>query len=186
MITSNLLFQKYKNEIANQLYTKFNFTSKMQIPKLEKIVVNMTAGNKVNDSKAVEAVMSELSLITGQKPFQTVAKKSLASWKIREKMPMGGKVTLRKERMWNFLQKMIDIIIPRIRDFRGFSTSSFDSQANYAFGIPEHIIFPEIEFDKIKQIKGLDVIIVTSTNIKAESYALLKALGFPFKGELNG
>ena len=178
----NKLRNKYESEVKAALQTKFNFKSSMQVPKIEKIVVNMTAGNEVTNSKAIEEVHNQLMAITGQKPAETVAKKSLASWKLREGMPMGSKVTLRGDRMWEFLNKLIDIVIPRIRDFRGVNPKAFDGRGNFSLGVKEQIIFPEIEFDKVRRIRGLDVIIVTSAANDDEARELLKLLGMPFKG----
>lgn len=177
---SSVLKQKYEKEIVPALMKEFKYKSVMQVPRIEKIILNMTAGREVTNSKAIEEVMNELALIAGQKPTQTVARKSLASWKLREGMPMGGKVTLRRERAWNFLYELINVSIPRIRDFRGISTKSFDGRGNFALGIKEQIIFPEIFFDKIRRIKGLDVIIVTSAKNDEEALSLLKKLGMPF------
>ncbi|AWX42709.1 50S ribosomal protein L5 [Metamycoplasma cloacale] len=171
---------KYLNEIRPELVKEFNYSSVMQAPRIVKIVINMTAGNEVSNSKAIEEVMTELTQITGQKPYQTVAKKSLASWKLREGMPMGGKVTLRRDRAWSFLTKLIEVALPRVRDFNGISTKSFDGRGNYALGIKEEIIFPEISFDKIRKLKGMDVIIVTNAKSDKEAFALLKHLGMPF------
>lgn len=176
----SVLKQKYDQEIVPALMKEFKYKSIMQVPRIEKIVLNMTAGREVTNSKAIEEVMNELALISGQKPYQTVARKSLASWKLREGMPMGGKVTLRRERAWNFLYELINVSIPRIRDFRGISLKSFDGNGNFALGIKEQIIFPEIFFDKIRRIKGLDVIIVTSAKSDEEALSLLKKLGMPF------
>lgn len=178
----NQLKAKYQNEVKNALMADFKYSSSMQVPKIQKIVLNMTAGNEVTNSKAIEEVAKELEAIAGQKPTATIAKKSLASWKLREGMPMGSKVTLRGEEMWNFLQKLIDIVIPRVRDFRGINPKAFDGRGNFSLGIKEHIIFPEIDFDKVRKIKGLDVIIVTSANTDEEARALLTKLGMPFKG----
>lgn len=177
----NTLKQKYDKEIKKLLQQKFKYKSSMQIPKIEKIVLNMTAGNDVTNSKSIQEVANQIKIISGQNPIQVVAKKSLASWKLREGMPMGSKVTIRGERMWNFVQKLIDIVIPRIRDFRGINPRSFDGRGNFSLGIKEQIIFPEIDFDKIKKIRGLDVIIVTSTNNDNEARELLKLLGMPFR-----
>lgn len=171
---------KYENEVVPALIKEFGYTSKMQVPRIEKIVVNMTAGKEISNSKAVEEVQNELALITGQKPMVVVAKKSNASFKLREGMAMGGKVTMRKERMWTFLNELINISIPRIRDFRGVNPKAFDGRGNYSLGIKEQIIFPEISFDKIRKIKGLDVIIVTTSKTDKETFALLKMLGMPF------
>ncbi|MDD1366220.1 50S ribosomal protein L5 [Metamycoplasma hyosynoviae] len=171
---------KYLKEVKPALIKEFKFSSSMQVPRLQKIVINMTAGNEVSNSKAIEEVMNELTLITGQKPFQTKAKKSLASWKLREGMPMGGKVTLRRARMWSFLTKLIDVALPRVRDFNGLNPKSFDGHGNMAIGIKEEIIFPEISFDKIRKLKGMDIILVTSAANDAEALAMLKLLGIPF------
>ncbi|MDC8920528.1 50S ribosomal protein L5 [Metamycoplasma hyosynoviae] len=171
---------KYLKEVKPALIKEFKFSSSMQVPRLQKIVINMTAGNEVSNSKAIEEVMNELTLITGQKPFQTKAKKSLASWKLREGMPMGGKVTLRRARMWSFLTKLIDVALPRVRDFNGLNPKSFDGHGNMAIGIKEEIIFPEISFDKIRKLKGMDIILVTSATNDAEALAMLKLLGIPF------
>lgn len=171
---------KYDQEIVPALIKKFNYTSIMQVPKVEKIVINMTAGKEVSNSKAIEEVINELTLITGQKPLTVIAKKSNASFKLREGMAMGGKVTMRRERMWTFLYELINISIPRIRDFRGVNPKAFDGCGNYALGVKEQIIFPEISFDKIRRIKGLDVIIVTTAKTDEEAFELLKLLGMPF------
>ncbi|MDJ1645798.1 50S ribosomal protein L5 [Mycoplasma phocimorsus] len=176
------LKDKYLNEVKAKLQKEFNYSSSMEIPRIEKIVLNMTAGREVTNSKAIEEVLNELTLISGQKPYQTVAKKSLASWKLREGMPMGGKVTLRRQKMWDFLEKLIHVALPRVRDFRGVNPKAFDSFGNFAIGIKEQIIFPEIEFDKIRKIKGLDIIIVTSAKSSEEAKALLENLGMPFAG----
>ncbi|WP_127943011.1 MULTISPECIES: 50S ribosomal protein L5 [unclassified Mycoplasma] len=177
----NNLRQQYHEKVKPDLQAQFNYSSPMQIPRLSKLVLNMGVGHEIANSKAVDEVVEQLTLISGQKPVLTLAKKSLASWKLREGMPVGAKVTLRGDKMWNFLQKMIDIVIPRIRDFRGLSPQSFDSQGNYAFGVSEQIIFPEIDFDKVRKIKGLDVIIVTTASDQKEALALLTLLGLPFK-----
>lgn len=171
---------KYEKEIVPALTKQFNYSSIMQVPKIEKIVVNMTAGKEVSNSKAVEEVQNELTLITGQKPLVVRAKKSNASFKLREGMNMGGKVTMRRERMWTFLDELINVSIPRIRDFRGVNPKAFDGRGNYSLGVKEQIIFPEISFDKIRRIKGLDVIIVTTAKTDNEAFELLKLLGMPF------
>jgi len=174
------LEKKYLKDVKPALMKEFNYSSIMQVPRLEKIVINMTAGNEVSNSKAIEEVMVELAQIAGQKPFQTTAKKSLASWKLREGMLMGGKVTLRRERMWSFLTKLIEVALPRVRDFNGLNPKSFDGRGNYALGVKEEIIFPEISFDKIRKLKGMDVILVTNAKTNEEALALLKHLGVPF------
>ncbi|MEA4115184.1 50S ribosomal protein L5 [Mycoplasma sp. 744] len=174
----------YQTKVVPALIEKYNYSSVMQVPRLEKIVLNMTAGKEVSNSKAIEEVLNELTVISGQKPFQTKARKSNASWKLREGMPMGGKVTLRRERMWDFLDKLINVAMPRIRDFKGANPKAFDKHGNYSLGIKEEIIFPEIEFDKIRRIKGLDVQLITSTNSNEEARTLLELIGMPFaKGE---
>lgn len=178
------LKDKYLNQVVPALKSKYNYKSVMQVPKLEKIIINMTAGKEVTNSKAIEEVLSELRQITGQEPFKTKARKSNASWKLREGMPMGGKVTLRRDRMWDFLEKLINVAMPRIRDFRGANPKAFDGRGNYSLGVKELIIFPEIEFDKIRRIKGLDVQLITTANSDAEAKTLLELIGMPFaKGE---
>lgn len=176
-----MLKEVYLNKAVPALQEKYNYSSSMQVPRIEKIVLNMTAGKEVANSKAIEEVLNELTLISGQKPFETKAKKSNASWKLREGMPMGGKVTLRRDRMWDFLEKLINVAMPRIRDFRGANPKAFDGRGNFALGIKEEIIFPEIEFDKIRRIKGLDVLIVTTANTDQEAKTLLESLGVPFE-----
>ena len=177
----------YKDEVVKKMQEKFNYKSSMEMPKLEKIVVNMTAGNEVTNSKAIEEVANELQAITGQKPATTVAKKSLASWKLREGMPMGSKVTLRGDRMYDFFGKLVNIVIPRVRDFRGINPRAFDGRGNFSFGVKEQIIFPEIDFDKVRRIRGLDVIVVTSAKTDDEARELLSLMGMPFRGkEQNG
>lgn len=176
----SLLEIKYEKEIVPALMKQFNYTSIMEVPKIEKIILNMTAGKEVSNSKAVEEVLNELTLISGQKPLTVIAKKSNASFKLREGMQMGGKVTMRRTRMWTFLYELINVSIPRIRDFRGVNPKAFDSRGNYSLGIKEQIIFPEISFDKIRRIKGLDVIIVTTAKTDQEAFELLKLLGMPF------
>ncbi|NQZ29026.1 MAG: 50S ribosomal protein L5 [Mycoplasmatales bacterium] len=174
------LKEKYNNEVVKALQEKFNYKSSMQLPKIEKIVINQTAGNEVSNSKAIEEVLKELEAITGQKPLATIAKKSNASFKLREGMAMGGKVTLRRDRMWEFLNKLISVAIPRIRDFRGVNDKAFDGRGNFSLGIKEQIIFPEIDFDKIRKVRGMDIIIVTSAKTDEEAKELLKLLGMPF------
>ncbi|MGY6171906.1 50S ribosomal protein L5 [Candidatus Mycoplasma pogonae] len=178
----NVLKAKYNNEVKPALQSQFNYSSVMEIPKIEKVVLNMTVGREVNDKKAFDEVMNEITLISGQKPARTVAKKSLASWKLREGMDMGAKVTLRKDKMWDFLTKLISVSIPRIRDFRGVNPKAFDGSGNYSLGIKEQIIFPEIKFENIRRVKGLDVIIVTTAKTDAEAKLLLEKLGMPFAG----
>lgn len=170
----------YQKEIVNQLHKNLNLRSKMQVPKLKKIILNTTSKEFVSTPKLLEEAVKELAAITGQKPVLTKTKKSLAAFKLRENQPIGCKVTLRNKNMYNFLEKLIKISLPRVRDFNGVSVNGFDGSGSFAFGIKEQIIFPEIEFDKIQKIYGLDVIIVTSAKDNQQTYALLKAFNFPF------
>ena len=176
----NRLQEKYNNSVKAELVNKFNYSSTMQIPRLEKIVVNMGVGDAVSNSKVLDDAVNELQAITGQKPVITKAKKSIASFKLREGMPIGCKVTLRGERMYEFLDKLISISLPRVRDFHGISDNAFDGRGNYTLGVKEQLIFPEINFDKIKKIRGMDIVIVTTANTDEEGRALLSLLGMPF------
>ncbi len=175
------LKQYYENEVVPKLVEKFKYTNKMQIPKLEKIVLNMGLGDAIQNIKLLDSAAEELSLIAGQKPVVTRAKKSIAAFKLREGMPIGCMVTLRRGKMLDFLNKLMNVALPRVRDFKGISGKSFDGRGNYSLGIKEHIIFPEIEYDKIDQIKGLNVTVVTTANTDAEGKELLKLLGMPFR-----
>lgn len=175
------LKQYYENEVVPKLVEKFEYTNKMQIPKLEKIVLNIGLGEAIQNIKLLDSAAEELSLIAGQKPVVTRAKKSIAAFKLREGMPIGCMVTLRRGKMFDFLNKLMNIALPRVRDFKGISGKSFDGRGNYSLGIKEHIIFPEIEYDKIDQIKGLNVTVVTTANTDAEGKELLKLLGMPFR-----
>ena len=179
----NRLKEKYETSIRKELTEKFNYTTPMQVPKLEKIVVNMGVGEAVHNSKALEDAIEELTVITGQKPIATKAKKSIANFKLREGMPIGAKVTLRGERMYEFLDKLVSIALPRVRDFHGISGNSFDGRGNYTVGIKEQLIFPEINFDKISKIRGLDIVIVTTAKTDEEGRALLLGLGMPFRNK---
>lgn len=172
---------RYNKEIKDQLMSKFSYKSTMEIPKLEKVVINMGLKDAVTNSKVVEEVSKELALLSGQKPLTTKAKKSIASFKLREGMPLGVKVDLRGEKMYEFVEKLITIALPRVRDFKGVSKTSFDGKGNYSLGIKEHIIFPEIEIDKVKKIRGMDIIIVTTAKSDDEARELLKCMGMPFK-----
>ena len=174
------LKEKYDKEIAPALMEQFKYKSVMEIPKLEKIVINMGLGEVKENPKAVENAVNDLSLITGQKPVVTKAKKSVAAVKVREGMNIGCKVTLRGTRMYAFADKLINITLPRIRDFHGIPGNSFDGRGNYAMGIKEQIIFPEIEYDKIDKVRGMDVIFVTTAKTDEEAKALLKLMGMPF------
>ena len=177
----NRLEEKYRNEVVPSLMSKHNYSTKMLVPKLEKIVVNMGVGDAVANSKMLEAAVSDLEKITGQKPIETTAKKSISSFKLREGNKIGCKVTLRGENMYTFLDKLISISLPRVRDFRGLSPKSFDGRGNYTIGIKEQLIFPEIEYDKIDKIRGMDIIFVTTAKSDEEAKELLTLLGMPFK-----
>ena len=176
----NRLQEKYNNLVKPELINQFNYSSTMQIPRLEKIVVNMGVGDAVSNSKVLDDAVAELQAITGQKPVVTKAKKSIASFKLREGMPIGCKVTLRGERMYEFLDKLISISLPRVRDFHGINDNAFDGRGNYTLGIKEQLIFPEINFDNIKKMRGMDIVIVTTANTDEEGRALLSLLGMPF------
>ena len=175
------LHDLYKDTVVADLQTKFGYKSVMQVPRIEKITLNMGVGEAISDKKVLEHATNDLTAISGQKPVTTVARKSVAGFKIREGYPIGTKVTLRGERMWEFLERLISISIPRIRDFRGLNPKSFDGRGNYSMGVREQIIFPEIEYDKIDKIRGLDITITTSAKDNEEGLALLSAFEFPFK-----
>jgi large subunit ribosomal protein L5 len=179
----NRLKEKYETSIRKELTEKFNYTTPMQVPKLEKIVVNMGVGEAVHNSKALDDAIEELTVITGQKPIATKAKKSIANFKLREGMPIGAKVTLRGERMYEFLDKLVTIALPRVRDFHGISGNAFDGRGNYTVGIKEQLIFPEINFDKISKVRGLDIVIVTTAKSDEEGRALLTLMGMPFRNK---
>ncbi len=176
---------KYFKEIRGVLKEKFGYKNEMMIPKLQKIVLNMGVGEAVGDSKKIKSAHSDLKIIAGQLPLITKAKKSIAGFKVREEMPLGVKVTLRREKMYEFLDRLITIAMPRIRDFRGISPKSFDGRGNYALGIKEHIVFPEIDFDKVDSIWGLDIVICTSANSDDEARELLREFNMPFYNWLN-
>lgn len=175
------LKEKYNNEVINALMEEFKYESVMEAPKIEKVVINMGLGEGRDNPKVIESAVKELELIAGQKPVVTKAKKSIANFKLREGMSIGTKVTLRGDRMYDFLDKLINIALPRVRDFRGVSATAFDGRGNYAIGIKEQLIFPEIEYDKVDSIKGLDIAIVTSANTDEEAKVFLKEMGMPFK-----
>ncbi|MCL7749075.1 MULTISPECIES: 50S ribosomal protein L5 [Halalkalibacter] len=175
------LKEKYTSEIVPSLVEKFNYSSVMGVPKLEKIVVNMGVGDAVSNAKALDKAVEELSEITGQKPLVTKAKKSIAGFKLREGMPIGAKVTLRGERMYDFLDKLISVSLPRVRDFRGVSKKAFDGRGNYTLGVKEQLIFPEIDYDKVDKVRGMDVVIVTTANTDEEARELLTQMGMPFQ-----
>ena len=174
------LQDKYNNEIKKSLMEKFKYSSIMEVPHLEKIVINIGVGDALQDNKALDAAVRELAQITGQHPVTTKAKKSIASFKLREGQAIGCKVTLRGLRMYEFMDRLVSIALPRVRDFRGVSKNSFDGHGNYTLGIKEQLIFPEIDYDKVSKIRGMDIVIVTTARKDDEAYALLEALGMPF------
>ena len=176
----NRVYEKYLNEVKPELMKKFNYTSVMQAPKLDKIVINMGVGDAMSNSKALDAAVEDLTQITGQKPIITKAKKSIAAFKLREGVAIGCKVTLRGERMYEFFDKLVSITLPRVRDFRGVNRNAFDGRGNYTLGVKEQLIFPEIDFDKIGKIRGLDIVVVTTANTDKEAYTLLELMGMPF------
>ena len=172
---------EYHERIRGVMKEKFGYTSDMQIPRIEKVVLNMGIGEGVGDRKKVEAAINEMELIAGQKPVPTVAKKSIAGFKLRDGMVIGAKVTLRRERMYEFLDRLVNIALPRVRDFRGLNGKSFDGHGNYAMGLKEHIVFPEIDYDKVDSIRGMDIVVQTSARNDEEAKALLAEFGFPFR-----
>lgn len=174
------LQEKYQKEVIPAMIEKFGYKNIMEVPKLEKIVINMGVGEAKENQKVLESAVSDLTLISGQKPILTRAKKSVANFKIRENMPLGCKVTLRKAKMFEFADKLMSIALPRVRDFRGVSSKAFDGRGNYSLGIKEQLIFPEIEYDKIDKVRGMDIIFVTTANTDEEARELLRFLGMPF------
>ncbi|MEG6509803.1 50S ribosomal protein L5 [Methyloligella sp. 2.7D] len=176
------LKEHYNAVLKGELVKEFGYQNPMQVPRLEKIVLNMGVGEAVADSKKVNSAAADLSQIAGQKPVVTRARKSIAGFKLREGMPVGAKVTLRKARMYEFLDRLVNIALPRVRDFRGLNPKSFDGRGNYAMGLKEHIIFPEIDYDKVDEIRGLDIIVCTTAASDDEARALLKGFNFPFRG----
>lgn len=180
-MTMNRLQQRYLSEIVPALQTKFQYSSVMESPKIAKITINIGAGDAVQNPKVLDDAVIELTQITGQKPVVTKAKKSIASFKLREGMPIGCKVTLRGERMYDFLDKLITIALPRVRDFRGINPKGFDGRGNYTLGIKEQLIFPEINYDKVSKIRGMDIVIVTTAKNDQEAFELLKLIGMPFR-----
>ncbi len=175
------LRDQYMNEIVDAMIKKFGYKNRMQVPKLDKIVVNMGIGEAKENAKILEAAMSDMELITGQKPIKTISKKSIANFKIREGMPIGCKVTLRGEKMYEFLDRLVNLALPRVRDFRGVNPNSFDGRGNYALGIKEQLIFPEVEFDKIDKVRGMDIIFVTTAKTDEEARELLAQFNMPFQ-----
>ena len=179
MVTPRLL-ERYRNEISPEMMKAFNYKNKMEVPKLSKIVINIGLGEAVQDIKFLDAAVAELAMITGQRPVITKAKKAIANFKIRKGSSVGCKVTLRRARMYEFLDRMIAVSIPRIRDFRGLSPKSFDQGGNYAFGLDEQLIFPEVDVDKVTKVHGMDIIICTTAKTRDEAYELLRLMGMPF------
>ncbi|GEN46918.1 50S ribosomal protein L5 [Alkalibacillus haloalkaliphilus] len=177
----NALKKQYKDEVIPSLMEKFNYDSVMQAPKVEKIVINMGVGDAVQNSKALDNAVEELELISGQKPMITKAKKSIAGFRLREGNPIGAKVTLRGERMYEFLHKLISVSLPRVRDFRGISSKAFDGRGNYTLGVKEQLIFPEINYDRVNKIRGMDIVIVTTADTDEEASELLTQFGMPFR-----
>lgn len=175
------LFERYNSEIKKSMQEKFQYKNVMEIPKIEKIVINIGVGDAVGNAKALEAAVNDLTIIAGQKPVITKAKKSIANFKVREGMALGTKVTLRGERMYEFLDKLINAALPRVRDFRGISATAFDGRGNYALGLKEQLIFPEIEYDQVERVTGMDIIVVTSANTDEEARELLTQFGMPFE-----
>ena len=180
------LQEQYKNEILPKLKEELGFTNTMSVPKIEKITINMGLGSALGDKKILESALEELGLISSQKPMTCLARKSVASFKLREGNAIGCKVTLRKERMYEFLDRLVNVAIPRIRDFRGLNDKSFDGRGNYNMGITEQIVFPEIEFDKVTKVRGMDIAITTNAKNDEDAKKLLAMFNFPFKGENNG
>jgi len=177
----NELKQIYQEKIVPSMMEKFNYKSVMQVPKVEKVIINMGVGDAVQNSKLLDNAIEELTLIAGQKPVVTRAKKSIAGFRLREGMPIGAKVTLRGERMYEFLQKLIRVALPRVRDFRGVSNKAFDGRGNYTLGVKEQLIFPEIDYDKVNKVRGMDIVIVTTSDTDEEAHELLSQLGMPFQ-----
>ncbi|MCS6840282.1 MAG: 50S ribosomal protein L5 [Roseiflexus sp.] len=175
------LKQKYQTEVVPALMQEFQYRSVMQVPRLEKIVLNIGLGEATQNAKALDAAMSDLAAIAGQKPVITRAKKSIAAFKVRQGMPIGVMVTLRGPRMWSFLDRLMNLVLPRLRDFRGVSRRSFDGRGNYSIGLREQIVFPEVDYDKVDKLRGLEVVIVTTAPDDEQGYALLKRLGMPFR-----
>ena len=177
----NRLKEQYSNDVVNSLMEKFDYESVMEVPKIEKIVLNMGVGDAVANSRNLENAVNELTLIAGQKPVITRAKKSVAGFRLREGMPIGAKVTLRGEHMYDFLDKLVSVSLPRVRDFRGVNKNSFDGRGNYTLGVREQLIFPEINYDDVSKVRGLDIVIVTTADTDEEARELLAELGMPFQ-----
>ncbi|MGB3379496.1 50S ribosomal protein L5 [Allopontixanthobacter sediminis] len=181
--TAPRMKQRYDDEIVKAMTEKFGYTNRLQVPRLDKITLNMGVGEASQDKKKVQTAAEEMALIAGQKPVITKAKKSIAQFKLREGMPIGCKVTLRRERMYEFVDRLVTIAMPRIRDFRGLNPKSFDGRGNYAMGLKEQIIFPEISYDQIEKVRGMDIIVTTTANTDEEAKELLRLFGFPYPAE---
>lgn len=177
----NVLREYYENEIVDTMMKKFSYKNKMEVPKIEKIVINMGLGEAKENAKAIESAAGDLAIIAGQKPIITKAKKSIAAFKLRAGMPIGCKVTLRGEKMYSFANRLINLALPRVRDFRGVSANSFDGRGNYTLGVKEQLMFPEIRYDKIDKIRGMDIVFVTTAKTDEEARELLRLFGMPFK-----
>ena len=175
------LKEKYNSELSGEIQKELNLSNINQIPTLEKIIINIGDGKAATDGRALESMVDELTAISGQKPVVKRAKKSIAGFKIREGMPIGTSVTIRGDRMWEFYDRFVQVVVPRIRDFRGFSTKSFDCKGNYSLGLNEQLVFPEVEYDKVRDIRGMNITICTTANDNNEGYVLLNSLGFPFR-----
>jgi large subunit ribosomal protein L5 len=176
------LKQHYQDELLTELTKTFGYANPMQVPRLDKVVLNMGVGEAASDAKKVQAAVGDLGLIAGQRPVVTKARQSIAGFKLREGMPIGAKVTLRKNRMYEFLDRLVNIALPRVRDFRGLNPKSFDGRGNFSMGLKEHIIFPEIDYDKVEDVLGMDIIVCTTAKSDEEARALLQGLNFPFRG----
>ena len=175
------LKEKYNSELSGEIQKELNLSNINQIPTLEKIIINIGDGKAATDGRALESMVDELTAISGQKPVVKRAKKSIAGFKIREGIPIGTSVTMRGDRMWEFYDRFVQVVVPRIRDFRGFSTKSFDGKGNYSLGLNEQLVFPEVEYDKVRDIRGMNITICTTANDNNEGYVLLNSLGFPFR-----
>lgn len=175
------LYDQYKNQVSPELMKQFQYSTVMQVPRIEKLVINMGLGEAVQNPKAIDAAVADLELITGQKPVVTRAKKSIAQFRVREGMAIGAKITLRGERMYHFLDKLMNVALPRVRDFRGVSPKAFDGRGNYTLGLREQLIFPEVEYDKVDKVRGMEVVMVTTANTDEEARSLLTLMGMPFR-----
>lgn len=177
----NRLLEKYQTQVVGELMKKFSYSTVMQVPRIEKVVVNMGLGEATQNPKVIDAALTDLTAIAGQKPVVTRAKKSIAQFRVRQGMPIGVKVTLRGDRMYYFLDKLMNVALPRVRDFRGVSPKAFDGRGNYTLGLREQLIFPEIEYDKVDKVRGMEVVVVTTANTDEEARALLASMGMPFR-----